>query len=81
MLWAALWISTIDKPHFTAMKSGGVGPWMGWCGPGERVLQGASVADVVIGSDGIHTMVYNDTRPGRLVETLRTIRLVSGSRV
>lgn len=41
-------------------------------GPGERVLQGASVADVVVGADGIHTMVYNDTRPGRLMELLRT---------
>ena len=41
-------------------------------GPGERVLQSASVADVVVGQDGIHTFVYNDTRPGRLVDLLRT---------
>ena len=41
-------------------------------GPGERILRGASVADVAIDNDGSHVLVYNDTRTGRLVETLRS---------
>ena len=40
-------------------------------GPEERVLESASVADVVIDSNGRHIIAYNDTTPDRFVDTLK----------
>ena len=41
-------------------------------GPSERVIEHASVPDVVITDSGEHVVVYNDVTPGRLVELLRS---------
>ncbi len=41
-------------------------------GIGEKVIDHASVPDVIITDSGQHVVVYNDITPGRFVELLRT---------